>query len=77
MEVSDYLQQPHYTVTDMSEKDYINYLGLSLAAISPIGNSEKLLTSSYSAGYMRWRSEASLFYQNLLTTGGNVAMNRR
>src|SRR5690554_217128 len=76
MEVSDYLEQLHYTVTYMSEKDYINYLGLSLGAISAIGNSEKLfLTTSYSAGYMRWRSEGSLFYQNLLTTGGNVAMN--
>src|SRR5690554_6371886 len=59
----------------MREKDYINYLGLSLAAISAIGIREKLfLTSCYSARYMRWRREASLFYQNLLSTGRHVAM---
>lgn len=66
----------HYVVTDIWEKDYINYFGLSLGGISTIGNSDKLyLTSSLSAGYMWIRSELSVLYQNRLLTGGNVAMN--
>lgn len=74
--VTDYLQYPHYTVTDFSEKDYINYVGLSLGGLSPIGNGDNFyLSSSISIGHAWLRSELSMLYQNMLITGGNVAMN--
>lgn len=63
----------HYVVTDIWERDYTNYLGLSWAFTQ---NWDKLyLTPSASIGYMWTRSEASLLFQNILITGGNVAMN--
>ncbi len=65
----------HVIVTDLWEKDYINYTGLSLGAFSELGYSSKFnLTSSISAGYAWIRSELSVLYQNMLITGGNVAM---
>lgn len=71
--IPDYPDHPHYMVTDIWERDYTNYLGLSWAFI---GNWDKLyLTPSASIGYMWTRSEASMLYQNSLVTGGNVAMN--
>lgn len=50
----------HYMVTDIWEKDYINFVEPSLFAYSPVGSCNNLfLTSSLSIGYAWLRSEAS------------------
>lgn len=79
-EANDVILNPydavHYVVTDIWEKDYINFVGPSLFGYSAIGGRENLfLTSSLSVGYAWWRSEASMLRQNVLVTSGNLAMN--
>ncbi len=66
----------HYVVSDIWERDYIQYAGPSLFGYIDIGNRDQIhLTSSLSGGYVWFRSEASLLAQNLLITSGNFAMN--
>lgn len=65
----------HYVVTDIKERDYLNYVGLSGSKIFAFGNTNTIfLTTSVSTGYMWWRSEYSMNYQNILATSGNIAM---
>ena len=66
----------HYLASDIWENDYLNYTGASFGGYTDIGNSGKLkLFSSLSVGYLWIRSEASVFNQNILATGGNFGMN--
>ena len=75
-DIHDSPSYPHYLVTDLWERNYINYLGFSSAQTIVLGNIDKLrLTPSVSVGYMWVRSEASVLRQNMLMTGGNVAVN--
>ena len=74
--VMDIFDNRHYMVIDVWEKDYVNFIGPSLFGYSTVGGRENLfLTSSLSAGYAWFRSEASVLAQNVLITGGNIAMN--
>lgn len=74
--ITNLFDENYYLVGDMRETDYINYFGPSINEIIALGdNSKFFLNSTLSAGYMWWRSEASMFYTNTLITGGNFAMN--
>ncbi|HBG41343.1 MAG TPA: hypothetical protein PKC47_06635 [Petrimonas sp.] len=74
--IVDINDDAHYMVTDIWEKDYINFVGPSLFGYSPVGSSNNLfLTSSLSVGYAWLRSEVSALNQNVLVTGGNFGMN--
>ena len=76
MEVSDYLQQPHYTVTDMSEKDYINYLGLSLGAFLGYINKIKI-TDGTTSQEQKLDKESRYNASNIhLTLGLRYYLNR-
>lgn len=65
----------HYLVTDLWEKDYINFVGPSLYGQLPLGVDDKFrLTSLVSVGYAWWRGESFLL-QNTLIKSGNVGAN--
>lgn len=73
IELDDYV---HYGVANIWERDYVNFVGPSLFGYSTIGNRNNLiLTSSLSAGYAWFRSEASVLSKNVLITGANIGMN--
>lgn len=74
--IFDIFDAYHYAVTDIWEKDYINFVGPSLLGYSPMGSNDNLFViSSLSAGYAWLRSEASILNQNVLVAGGNFGMN--
>lgn len=66
----------HYLVSDISEKNLVNFVGPSLLGYTAFGNTGRFfLSSAVSAGYAWLRSEGSILRQNLLVTSGNFAMN--
>lgn len=73
MDVNDGL---HYVITDIWEKDYVNFIGPSFFGITSLGRNNNLyFTSSLSAGYMWLRSEASVLFKNVLATSNNIGFN--
>ncbi len=65
----------HHIVGNISETAFVNYIAPSLMAREFFGSDKKwALTSNFSVGYAFYRNEGSLLNQNLLMTGGNVAI---
>lgn len=66
----------HYMVSDVREKNYVNFVGPSLFGYTVLGDNNNLyLTSSLSAGYAWLRSEGFVFMQNALIKGENFGVN--
>lgn len=68
----------HYGVTDILEKDYLNFIGPSLISYKTLGkNNNIFLISSISVGYAWFRSELHTdeLFQNILISGNNFGTN--
>ncbi len=66
----------HYGVTDILEKDFLNFIGPSFMSYKTLGkNNNFLLVSTVGVGYTWFRSELYTLFQNLLLSGSNFGMN--